>query len=172
LFAGTGFGEARGREPAVELPAAAPGEQIAEDYCALRLSLKGHPLALLRQKLTAEGYIASDRLRGIPHGRRIRIAGIVTIRQRPGSANGVIFITIEDEVGQANVIVWPRLVEQHLKIVLGARLLGVKGPVQREGEVIHVLAEHLADLTPLLGALARDGGSGEVRFDIQSRDFH
>ena len=175
LFAAAGSDQPHRLEPTVALPAAAPGEQVAADYRALSLSLKGHPLALLRPELQAKGYIASDRLPGVVDGRRIRIAGIVTIRQRPGSAKGVIFITIEDEAGQANVIVWPRMVERYREIILGARMLGVDGPVQREGEVIHVVAERLSDLTPLLGALAGDdrfGGNGGSRFDVHSRDFH
>jgi error-prone DNA polymerase len=174
LFAVAGVGE-HGREPAVRLPEAAVGEQVAGDYHALGLSLKAHPLQLLRPKLTAEGYTASDRLPAAAHGRRVWIAGIVTTRQRPGSANGVMFITIEDETGPANIIVWPGIVERYRKLVLGARLLGARGPVQREGEVIHIVAEHLADLTPLLGALARNAGSGRngaAGFDVRSRDFH
>lgn len=175
LFAAAGLDAAPGLESSVRLPDAAPGEQITGDYRMLGLSLKGHPLALLRPRLQAQGYIASDRLPGIARGRQIRIAGIVTTRQRPGSANGVMFITIEDEAGQANIIVWPRLIERCRAVVLGARMLGVKGRVQREGEVIHIVAEHLADLTLLLETLAGEVNgerNDNTAFPVRSRDFH
>ncbi len=175
LFAAAGIDAAPGPEPAIDLPLAAPGEAIAFDYRALTLSLKGHPLALLRPRLHTLGYIASDRLPSIARRHRVRIAGLVITRQRPGSANGVMFLTLEDETGQANIIVWPRLVEHHRKAVLGARMLGVKGAVQREGEVIHIVAENVADLTPLLSTLTGDDRSAPMNnsgFPVRSRDFH
>jgi error-prone DNA polymerase len=163
-------------EPAVQLPAATPGEQVAEDYRALRLSLKAHPLALLRDRLERDGTVSSEAIGRTRHGRRIRTAGIVITRQRPGTASGVIFVTLEDEFGHANLIVWPKVFERFRKEVLRSTLMAVAGPVQREGQVVHVLAEEIRDLTPLLGSLASDSRAGraadEARFDVCSRDFH
>ena len=174
LFAAAGEWEAT-REPPVTLPVAAVGEQVADDYRALRLSLKAHPLALLRGRLEREHTVPAARLAAVPHGRRVRVAGIVVTRQRPGTASGVIFITLEDETGHANLIVWPRTFEKFRKAVLGATMLGVDGRVQREGKVVHVLAQRLCDLTPMLGALASDDAASHAdnaRFPIASRDFH
>ncbi len=165
-----------GCEPEVRLPAATLGEQVFDDYRALKLSLRAHPLALLRPRFEGKGYLDSGRLRDLMHGRRARVAGLVITRQRPGSANGVIFVTLEDETGHANLIIWPKVFERFRKHVLSATLLAAEGPVQREGEVVHLLAERLSDLSGLLGALAADAVPGraadEARFDVQSRDFH
>ena len=95
----------------------------------------------------------------IKDGRYISLAGLVLVRQRPGSAKGVMFITIEDESGAANLINWPRMFEQNRRIVMGARMLGLYGQVQREGEVVHVIAKKLIDLSPLLGSLGRQGSA-------------
>jgi error-prone DNA polymerase len=175
LFAAAGTGE-RDREPVVRLPEAAVGEQVADDYRLLRLSLRAHPLALLRDGLATEGYLPAERLATLPHGRRVRTAGLVITRQRPGTASGVIFITLEDETGVANLIVWPKVFERFRAPVLGAQLLGVDGPLQRQGEVVHVLALRLVDLGDRLGRLARDAAPGraadEARFDVACRDFH
>lgn len=168
------------REPDVSLPASPLSEQVGEDYRALTLSLKAHPLALLRRRLGADGYVASDRLAGFAHGRRVKLAGVVITRQRPGSAHGVIFITLEDEAGHANLIVWPKTFERFRRVVLQTTIMAVSGPVQREGEVIHVLAERLWSLDGSLGRLATDTAPGsasgrtadEIRFDIPARDFH
>ena len=160
------------REPPVTLPEAAPGKEVADDYRALRLSLKDHPLALLRGALGA-GYMPCAGLAETAHGRRAQVAGLVLNRQRPGSAKGVIFATLEDETGIANLIVWPAVFERFRKAVLGASLLGVAGRVQREGLVIHVLAEEVFDLTALLDGL--DGppeAATTGRLAIASRDFH
>ncbi|MCA8928742.1 MAG: error-prone DNA polymerase, partial [Alphaproteobacteria bacterium] len=140
-----------------------------------------HPVALLRAGLTASGYRPAGDLRGLRHGRRARVAGLVLVRQRPGSAKGVIFATLEDETGIANVIVWPKVFEAHRAIVMGARLLWVRGRLQREGLVIHVVAERLEDRSHWLGDL--DGPptpadtavrpeQGRKRFPVPSRDFH
>ncbi len=159
------------REPPVALPEAAPGEEVADDYRALRLSLKNHPLALLRGALDT-GYMPCARLAETSHGRRVRVAGLVVNRQRPGSAKGVIFATLEDETGIVNLIVWSAVFERFRKAVLGASLLGVTGRVQREGLVIHVLAEEVHDLTALLARL--DGppkAAAGDRLAIASRNF-
>ncbi|MGF1641417.1 MAG: error-prone DNA polymerase [Rhodospirillales bacterium] len=163
-------------EPAVALPPIPLGEQVATDYRVLRLSLKAHPLALLRRRLDGGRFLAAARLAGLAHGRRVGVAGLVITRQRPGSANGVIFVTLEDETGHANLIVWPAVFERFRRTVLGATLIGAAGPVQREGEVVHVLAERLWNLDPLLDGLAADArpdrAADEARFDVRCRDFH
>lgn len=166
----------RVREPEVILPPSPLSEQVGDDYRALSLSLKDHPMALLRQCLAEEGYVRSDRLATLPHGRRVKTAGVVITRQRPGTASGVIFITLEDEAGHANLIVWPKTFERFRRPVLQTTIMAVSGPIQREGEVIHVLAERIWSLDGSLGRLAADAAPGraadEVRFDISSRDFH
>ena len=141
------------REPEVRLPAMTIGEEVINDYAALRLTLKRHPLALLRPSLAREGYVESRRLADIDAGKRVRVAGLVMCRQRPGTASGVIFITLEDETGVANLIIWPRLFERARKAVLRSRLLAVIGKLEREGLVIHVVADRLIDMTDRLLAL-------------------
>ncbi|MEK9671658.1 MAG: error-prone DNA polymerase [Rhodospirillaceae bacterium] len=146
----------RGNAP--RLPLMSPGQEVAEDYRALRLSLKAHPAGILRPKLTAKRYEPCAVLLERAHDRMARIAGLVTARQRPGTAKGVMFITVEDETATANLIVWPHVFEKFRRATLGSRLLGVTGWVQREGKVIHLLADHLEDLAPVLLTLDRPGG--------------
>ena len=164
------------REPAVTLPSPPLGEQVADDYRALRLSLKAHPVALLRSRLARDGYAENRRLTELAHGRRVKVAGVVVTRQRPGSANGVIFITLEDETGNANLIVRPKTFERFRRVVLRSTMIGVEGPVQRDGIVVHVLAERLVALDRLLGRLNADvaatSAQDEAGFDLRSRDFH
>ena len=145
------------QEPDANLPPMLPGEQVVEDYRALHLSLKAHPLSFLRTELDALGITRHARLADIPSGRRVTVAGLVLVRQRPGSASGVIFMTIEDETGIANTIVWPSVFERFRPIVLGARLISVTGKLQNEAGVIHVVAERITDLTPLLRQLSEAG---------------
>ncbi|MDQ2081796.1 OB-fold nucleic acid binding domain-containing protein [Xanthobacteraceae bacterium Astr-EGSB] len=145
-------------EPDVALPPMLLGEHTVEDYRWLHLSLKAHPVSFLRAELDRRGILASERLASLPSSRRVTVAGLVLVRQRPGSANGVIFMTLEDEGAIANTIVWPQVFEQYRPIVLGARLVAVTGKLQNEQGVIHVVAERLEDLTPLLRRLADDGG--------------
>ncbi|UUZ57322.1 OB-fold nucleic acid binding domain-containing protein [Massilia sp. H-1] len=153
----------RPTSPVEEIPQlAAPseGENIVGDYRAQGLTLGRHPLALLRA-LLANRFLPSvhpQRLPGWPAG--ARGLSIVTVRQRPGTAKGVLFMTLEDETGNVNVIVWPSLVEQQRKEVLGAALLGVYGVWQRQGEVRHLVAKRLVDMSALLG-----------RLDTTSRNF-
>jgi error-prone DNA polymerase len=158
-------------EPDVALPPMRLGEHTVEDYRWLHLSLKAHPVSFLRTELDRRGVIASERLVSLPTGRRVTVAGLVLVRQRPGSANGVIFMTLEDEAAVANTIVWPQVFEQYRPIVLGARLVAVTGKLQNEQGVIHVVAERLEDLTPLLRRLADDGGDVDalVRCDEVKR---
>ena len=142
-----------GPEPAVHLTPMPLGQEVIEDYRAIRLSLKQHPLALLRPALSTERYLPSARLEETPAGSRVRVAGLVVCRQRPGTASGVIFMTLEDETGIANVIVWPRVFERFRKVVLRARLIGILGKVEREGIVIHVVSDRLVDLSHRLADL-------------------
>jgi error-prone DNA polymerase len=143
------------------LPEMPLGEQVVEDYASLGLTLKRHPLAFLRSELAGEGLVTAADLARLPVDRRLAIAGIVLIRQRPGSANGVVFITIEDETGIANLIIWPAILERFRRAALGATLLRCTGKLQREQSVIHVVAEHLADLTPRLNTLRDRTGDTE-----------
>ncbi len=140
-------------EAEVRLPEAPVGEEVVDDYSALRLSLKAHPVALLRPALQVEGRVPCSVLDSARAGRRVRLAGLVLVRQRPGTAKGVIFITLEDESGIANLVVWADTFERFRREVLGAKLLGVTGRVQREGLVVHVVVEQLEDLTGRLAAL-------------------
>ncbi len=165
LFAETGEGI---HEPDTQLPEMAPGEEVSHDYASIRLSLKAHPLALLRDGLTADGIIPASRLADTENGKRIAIAGLVITRQRPGTASGVIFATLEDETGIANIIVWPKLFERYRKETLASKLLVVEGELQREGLVIHVIAQRLRDRTADLYALA-DGDAPSTSY--RSRDF-
>ena len=132
------------------------GEHVVQDYASLGLSLKRHPLAFLRAELAREGRVSAADLARLPVDCRVAIAGIVLIRQRPGSAKGVVFITIEDETGIANLILWPPILERFRRAALGATLLGCTGKLQREQTVIHIVAEKLADLTPRLDILRGD----------------
>jgi error-prone DNA polymerase len=135
------------------LPKMPLGEHVVEDYASLGLTLKRHPLAFLRAELAREKRVAAAELARLPVGRRVAIAGIVLIRQRPGSANGVVFITLEDETGIANLILWPPILERFRRAALGATLLGCTGKLQREESVIHIVADRLEDLTPRLHRL-------------------
>jgi error-prone DNA polymerase len=143
-------------EPWLELPVMPLGEHVIEDYASLRLSLKAHPLALLRDWLQRRRVTTARRLWDVPPGRRITVCGLVLVRQRPGSAKGVIFTTLEDETGFANLVVWPDIFERFRSTIMTARLLAATGQLQREGRVIHVIAERLVDLTRALRRL-RDG---------------
>ena len=148
----------RALEADVALPPMALGEHVVEDYRHLKLSLKSHPLALLRTTLAARKIIPCDDLTqtpsGRPSGRRVTVAGLVTVRQRPGTASGVIFMTLEDETAVANIVVWPKIFETFRSVVLGARLISVTGTVQSDQGVIHVIANRLDDLTAILGQLS------------------
>jgi error-prone DNA polymerase len=135
------------------LPEMPLGEHVVEDYAAVSLTLKRHPLAFLRADLAHEGLVTAAELAHLPLDRQLSIAGVVQIRQRLGSANGVVFITIEDETGIANLIVWPKILERFRRAALGATLLRCTGKLQREESVIHVVAKRLDDLTPRLHTL-------------------
>jgi len=135
-----------------DLPVMSLGEEVVEDYRRLHLSLKAHPLALLRHQLP--GVTGAAELARRPVG-RVSVAGLVLVRQRPGTAGGVIFMTLEDETGISNIIVWPKLFERFRTAILCGRLLKVDGRLQRQGQVIHLLAERITDLTPFLQGLTQ-----------------
>ena len=155
LFARVETGDLQA-EPAVRLPVMPEGEEVIEDYRALSLSLKAHPVSFLRPDLARRGILAAARLEEARHGRRVEVAGLVLVRQRPGSAKGVVFMTLEDETGVANIIVWPKILEVFRPIVLGARLVRVRGRLQKAEGVIHVVADEIEDMTPALGLLKAD----------------
>ncbi len=144
-----------------DLTAPTEGQDIVADYRALGLTLGRHPLALLRGPLRARRLVTAAEVRDTPHGRNVRTAGLVIGRQRPDTKSGVIFVTLEDETGATNVIVWRDLSDRQRRELLGSRLMGVYGRVEREGIVVHLLAGRLVDLSPLLGSLP-----------TRSRDFH
>ena len=126
------------------------------DYQTIRLSLKAHPMRFLREHYAAQKFVTADRLHAIRDGKRVSMAGLVLIRQRPGSAKGVCFITLEDETGIANLVVWPDVFDKQRKIVMGARLMAVHGIIQKDAEdgVIHVVARKLEDHTHMLRHLS------------------
>jgi error-prone DNA polymerase len=140
------------------LPAMPLGEHVVEDYATTGLTIKRHPLAFLRAELAREGLAAAADLATLPVGRRLAVAGLVLIRQRPGSANGVVFVTLEDETGIANLIVWPAILERFRRAALGATLLYCRGRLQREESVIHLVAEDLRDWTARLNTLRERTG--------------
>ncbi|MGI8611512.1 MAG: error-prone DNA polymerase, partial [Sphingomicrobium sp.] len=142
-------------EPA-QLPAMPLSEHVVNDYQTVRLSLKAHPMRFLREHYARRGFITARDLETLRDGKRLSIAGLVLIRQRPGSAKGVVFITIEDENGIANLVVWPDVFAKQRKIVMGARLMTVHGMVQRDEDVIHVIARRLEDDTPMLRQLSEE----------------
>ncbi|HEY7663943.1 MAG TPA: error-prone DNA polymerase [Xanthobacteraceae bacterium] len=144
------------REPEVELPAMSPGEEVVNDYRFLELTLRAHPASFLRADLARRGIIRNAELRAAPSGARVTVSGFITIRQRPGSANGVIFMTIEDESAVANIIVWPKTFARFRPVILGARYVAVSGEVQQQSGVIHVVARKLDDMTALLARLTAD----------------
>ena len=146
-------------EQPVMLRPMSEGREVVEDYGHVGLTLRQHPVSFLREELDRQKMVPCSALETTRDGRTIWLAGLVLVRQRPGSAKGVMFITIEDESGIANLIVWPRMFEKNRRIVMGARMLGLYGQVQREGEVVHVIARKLIDLSPLLSSLGQRGTS-------------
>ena len=163
-------------EAETALPPMPLGEHVALDYATLYLSLKAHPVSFLRSRFAARGLIPHEQLKDASDRKRVAVGGLVLVRQRPGTASGVIFATLEDETGVANVVIWPRVFETYRRIVLTSRLMMVRGRVQKEGRVIHVVADELSDMTDELGLLY---GMDEPavrgrpsRIIPNSRDFH
>ena len=153
--------DARRTEIQPDLFPPSEGQDIVADYARTGLTLRRHPLALLRATLQAKKILTANDLKQIQHGQRIRTAGIVTCRQRPGAASGVTFVTLEDETGYSNIVIWRDLADRQRRVLLASRLMCVEGIVERKGEVIHVIAKRLIDHSKLLGSLV-----------IGSRDFH
>jgi error-prone DNA polymerase len=155
------FPELRIAEGIPLLRAPREGEDIVADYAHTGLTLRRHPVALLRERLAARGCVPAACLRELPSGATVRTAGLVITRQRPGSAGGVTFVTLEDETGSINLIVWRDVAERQRRALVGSRLMGVAGELQAEGEVLHVIVRRIVDLSNWLGALT-----------APSRDFH
>jgi error-prone DNA polymerase len=159
LFEAADLEEADGAPP-LALPATALSEEVVHDYGTIRLSLKAHPVSFLRERLTRCGVIPARAVDKVPDDRRTAVAGVVLVRQRPGSAKGVVFLTLEDETGVTNVVVWPKVFEKYRSVVMGARLLLVRGRVQRaddsDGRVTHLVAEVVEDRTADLSLLSED----------------
>jgi error-prone DNA polymerase len=155
------FSATREHEPDFALPTMPLGEHVVEDYRHLHLSLKAHPIAFLRNELRARGIIANETLPSIEPNRMVTVSGLVLVRQRPGTASGVIFMTLEDETSIANVVVWPKVFEEFRPVVLGARFACVRGQLQSESNVIHVIADEIIDMTPLLDRLSIDASPVE-----------
>ena len=148
-------------EPRAGLEAPTEGQEVVGDYAAVGLTLRRHPLAILRNRLKTRGLRTAEEVANARHGQWIRTSGIVTCRQRPATASGVLFVTLEDETGYVNLVVWNDIVERNRRPILGSRLLAVGGQVQKQGLVVHVLAKRFEDLSPLLGELK-----------TSSHDFH
>ena len=155
------FGRASPAEQAIVLPSPSTAENLRADYARTGLSLGPHPLKLIRPRLRAARYVDSRSLRSQPHQSRVRAAGLVTQRQQPQTASGVTFITMEDEHGFINVVVWRHVAERQRRVYLEASLLGVEGQWESIDGVSHLIADRLADMSTLLGTL-----------DSRSRDFH
>jgi error-prone DNA polymerase len=146
-----------GGEPLVTLPIMPLSEHVVNDYRTLRLSLKAHPLSFLRDRIRAARFAACGDLKAMRDGAKVSVAGVVLVRQRPGSAAGVVFMTIEDETGIANSVIWPKVLERERKVVMGARLVVVHGRIQRHEDIIHVVATRLEDRSDWLSLLTEDG---------------
>ena len=145
-----------GVEESADLPVMPLAEHVVNDYQTLRLSLKAHPLSFLRADLKTQGVITSKQLADHKDGGRVKVAGLVLVRQRPGSAKGVIFLTLEDETGVTNIVVWSKIFEQHRAALMGGRLLVIDGQIQREDGVTHVVARGLSDASAQLLRLSDD----------------
>ncbi|MCR5940173.1 error-prone DNA polymerase [Ochrobactrum sp. XJ1] len=172
-------------EPRTKLPEMTASEHVIADYETTRLSLKGHPLQYLREGLAAEGVSTCRAVQEGADGRRMKVAGVVTVRQRPGSAKGVVFLTIEDETGIANIVVWPKIMKAFRREVMGARLIHIEGRLQRSPEgVVHLVASKLQDRsTALIEMSGREAQRlvapsqmahhpRNVKIMPNSRDFH
>ncbi|TDT92499.1 DnaE-like error-prone DNA polymerase [Azorhizobium sp. AG788] len=179
-------------EPQVQLRPMSAGSEVVEDYGHTGLSLRDHPVSFLREDLRARGVVSCRQAMDARDGQRLEAAGIVLVRQRPGSAKGVMFITLEDETGIANLVVWPKVFANNRKIVLSAGMMAVRGRIQREGDVVHLVAHRLSDLSADLASVGqrgafplahgrgdqvRNGGSGPDPRDqppigLRTRDIH
>ena len=178
-----------GLEPATLLRPMTEGREVVEDYRTLQLSLRAHPLSFLREELERQGIVRCADLANIRDGRNIEVAGVILVRQRPGSAKGVLFVTIEDETGIANGILWPDRFDIYRRPVMSASMIAMRGRLQKEGEVIHIICNRIVDHDALLRSVgrstlsiapgrgdgARNGGgpdSREPALRVRSHDFH
>jgi error-prone DNA polymerase len=144
------------------LPVMPLSEHVVNDYQTLRLSLKAHPVSFLRSRF-AQARIATCRdLASARDSAWVSVAGVVLVRQRPGTAKGVVFMTIEDETGIANAVIWPKTLERHRRVVMGARLVLIRGRIQRHENIIHVVASRLEDLSGWLALLSEDGADMKI----------
>ena len=172
LLAGLGLEEAPAALPRMRLPA-----HVAEDYRTTGLSLKAHPCRFFRPLLTSLGAVPTTQLKAMKDGARVTVGGLVLIRQRPGTAKGVVFATLEDETGIANAVVWQDVFAANRRTVMSASFLVVSGRLQRASDVIHVVAERFVDLSARLAELKNADEAGprrrpsELRLQA-SRDFH
>ena len=160
-----------GEEPAVTLPQAHAGEEVAADYRSLGLSLKDHPVRLLSRPLAKDGWQTCAVAHEARDGQRLRLAGLVTMRQRPGTAKGTVFLTLEDGLHSLNVIIWPKLTETYRDAMLRAQILGVVGRIQREKAVLHFIADQLFNLNGYLRYLDEDAARNQRGTRMRSRDF-
>jgi error-prone DNA polymerase len=156
LFA---FAEAReqGSDQAIRLPEMPLSEHVVHDYQTIKLSLKAHPMSFLRDLCARQRVTDNLKLRTLRNGSAVTVAGVVLIRQRPGTAKGVVFLTLEDEFGVCNAVVWPQVLETYRSIVMGARLMLIRGRIQRVEDIIHVVATRIEDKTSWLMLLTEDG---------------
>jgi error-prone DNA polymerase len=154
-------------EPGADLPLMTEGRQVVEDYRSIGLSLRDHPVAFLRAMLNERRIVRCADLAQSRDGARLTVAGIVLVRQRPGSASGVVFVTIEDETGHANLIVWPSVFDRQRRVLLSASMVACRGKVQKESGVIHVIADEITDLSGLL----RSVGDENREMRVPARDF-
>ncbi|MDW5312966.1 error-prone DNA polymerase [Rhizobium sp. PL01] len=152
------------QEPQVELRQMTEGHNVVEDYGHTGLTLRDHPMAFLRKSLAKRSMVTCEEAMSAREGRWVYTAGLVLVRQKPGSAKGVMFITIEDETGPANIVVWPSLFEKRRRVVLGSSMMAINGRIQREGDVVHLVAQQLFDLSADLSGLA----DMDVEFKLQS----
>ena len=158
-------------EPAVVLRPMTAGGEVVEDYGHVGLTLRGHPLSFLREDLRRRRIVTCAEAMAARDGRWLETAGLVLVRQMPGSAKGVMFITIEDETGIANLVIWPQVFEAQRRVILAAGMMGVRGRIQREGEVVHLVARHLTDLSPELASV----GERDIAFPLphgRGDEFH
>ena len=173
--------EREAEEPDVLLRPMREGAEVTRDYNRTGLSLRDHPLAFLRSDLSEKGIVSCRQALDAKDGRRLTAAGLVLVRQRPGSAEGVVFVTLEDETAALNVIVWPDMFEKYRRVVLSSQMLGVKGSLQKEGEVVHLVAREIIDFSSLLADVGNRSlrSVGRERQETQSeqivvasRNFH
>jgi error-prone DNA polymerase len=157
-----------GLEPEVALPEMPLSEHVVNDYQTLRLSLKAHPMSFLRAHFAQKRVRSCEELRSAKDGAWVSVAGVVLVRQRPGSAKGVVFMTIEDETGIANSVVWPKTLERFRKVVMGARLIVIHGRVQRHEDIIHVVSAKLEDRSDWLALLSEQ--AAEMKVPVANAD--